>query len=100
MKKPLRIAPLLQRKVETGEVGPEIESGISAINGGTQPLAELTRSFFEPRFGSDFSNLRMDKDSYDGGLPEHCSKGLHRLGDIIPGAGQLTPAENTYSLMS
>src|SRR5215510_12576621 len=54
MKKPLRVAPLLQRKVETGEVGLEIESGISAIIGGGQPLAESTRSFFEPRFGSVF----------------------------------------------
>src|SRR5215471_15882040 len=70
MKKPLRVAPLLQRKVETGEVGLEIESGISAIIGGGQPLAESTRSFFEPRFGSDFSNVRVPKDSYGGRLAE------------------------------
>src|SRR5215510_2739283 len=92
MKKPLRVAPLLQRKVETGEVGLEIESGISAIIGGGQPLAESTRSFFEPRVGSDFSNVRVHKDSYGGRLAEALQAKAFTVGsDIIVGTGQLTP---------
>src|SRR5262249_10367847 len=92
MKKPLRVAPLLQRKVETGAVGLEIESGISAIIGGGQPLAESTRSFFEPRFGSDFSNVRVPKDSYGGRLAEALQAKAFTVGnDIIFGAGQFTP---------
>src|SRR5215813_14643616 len=92
MKKPLRVAPLLQRKVETGEVGLEIESGISAIIGGGQPLAESTRSFFEPRFGSDFINVRVPKDSYGGRLAEALQAKAFTVGsDIIFGAGQFTP---------
>jgi len=90
MKEPLRIAPLLHRKVE--EVGPEIESGISAIEGSGQPLAESTRSFFEPRFGSDFSNVRVHKDSYGGRLAEALQAKAFTVGsDIIFGAGQFTP---------
>src|SRR5262249_39799184 len=88
MKEPLRIAPLLQRK----EVGPEIESGISAIEGSGQPLAESTRSFFEARFGSDFSNVRMHKDSYGGRLAEALQAKAFTVGsEIIFGAGQFTP---------
>jgi outer membrane protein OmpA-like peptidoglycan-associated protein len=90
MKKPLWIAPLLHRKDK--EVGPEIESGISAIEGSGQPLAESTRSFFEPRFGSDFSNVRVHKDSYGGRLAEALQAKAFTVGsDIIFGAGQFTP---------
>jgi outer membrane protein OmpA-like peptidoglycan-associated protein len=90
VKKPLRIAPLLQRKVE--EVGPEIESGISTIDGGGQPLAESTRSFFEPRFGSDFSSVRVHKDRYGGRLAEALQAKAFTVGsEIIFGAGQFTP---------
>jgi len=39
----------------THEVTPELESSISAIRGGGQPLPESARDFFEPRFGHDFS---------------------------------------------
>jgi len=92
MKKPLQVAPLLQRKVETGEVGLEIGSGISAIEGSGQPLAKSTRSSFEPRFGSDFSNVRMHKDSYGGGQAEALQAKASTVGsDIIVGTGRLTP---------
>jgi outer membrane protein OmpA-like peptidoglycan-associated protein len=91
MKKPLQVAPLLQRKVETREFGLESESGISAIGGG-QRLAESTRSFFEPRFGSDLSNVRMHKDSYGGGRAEALQAKTSTVGsDIIFGTGQFTP---------
>src|SRR5262249_61572391 len=49
-------------------------------------------SFFEPRFGSDFSNVRVHKDSYEGRLAEALQAKAFTVGsDIIFGAGQFTP---------
>ena len=45
------------------EVTPELESQISAIRSGGQPLPESTRAFFEPRFGRDFSSVRVHTDA-------------------------------------
>lgn len=70
----LRITPLLQRQDEedeeetiqtkeiggrTSEVTSSIESRINALQGAGQPLPESTRAFFEPRFGYDFSQVRV-----------------------------------------
>lgn len=42
-------------------VPPLVERGINSINGGGRPLPESTRAFFEPRFGVDFSGVRIHK---------------------------------------
>lgn len=47
----------------TLEVTPNIESNINSMKGGGQPLSESTRSYFEPRFGADFSQVRVHTDS-------------------------------------
>ncbi len=78
--KPLsdQITPLVQRQVEeeekeeeeeilqtkenpgqTPEVAPVLESRIQSLKGEGQPLPESTRAFFEPRFGYDFSQMRV-----------------------------------------
>lgn len=41
------------------EIDPNIESHIQSLNGGGQPLSEDSRAFFEPRFGRDFSQVRV-----------------------------------------
>jgi hypothetical protein len=46
----------------TPEVSNDLESQITAIKGGGRPLAESERSFFEPRFGYDFSQVRVHTD--------------------------------------
>jgi hypothetical protein len=81
--KPLvdQITPLVQRQVEeeeeeeeemlqaksredaTSEVTNDLESQINAIKGGGRPLAESERAFFEPRFGVDFSRVRVHTDA-------------------------------------
>jgi LysM repeat protein len=56
----------LQRKEITGqtsEMTPGVESHIRHIKTGGQPLPESTRSFFEPRFGADFSHVRIHSGS-------------------------------------
>ncbi|KAF5424623.1 MAG: protein of unknown function (DUF4157) [Candidatus Methanocomedens sp.] len=47
----------------TPEVTPELESSIIGIRGGGQPLPESVRAFYEPRFGHDFSQVRVHTDA-------------------------------------
>ena len=44
------------------KIDPNIESHIQSLNGGGQPLPEKSRDFFEPRFGYDFSQVRLHTD--------------------------------------
>ncbi|KAF5435365.1 Peptidoglycan-binding (PGRP) domain of peptidoglycan hydrolases-containing protein [Candidatus Methanophagaceae archaeon] len=78
--KPLaaQITPLVQRQVnleEEEEIRPkvivgaapevtlEMERDIRSITGVGQPLSMSERAFFEPRFGADFSNVRVHSDA-------------------------------------
>ena len=57
---------LLQAKESTGHtptVTPKIQNQIGSLRGGGQPLSEFDRSFFESRFGYDFSQVRVHSDS-------------------------------------
>ena len=45
------------------KVTPNLEARINAIRGSGQPLPESVRAFFEPRFGYDFSQVRVQTDS-------------------------------------
>ncbi|PSQ17467.1 hypothetical protein BRD00_07080 [Halobacteriales archaeon QS_8_69_26] len=49
----------VQRSAEDGNGGGDVESKISAARKGGQPLSDETRSFFEPRFGADFSDVTV-----------------------------------------
>ena len=44
------------------EITPDLESHIQALSEGGQHLPESVRSFFEPRFGYDFSHVRLHMD--------------------------------------
>src|SRR5262245_50482352 len=46
----------------TPEVTPAIAADIGAMRGGGHPLPPSSRSFFEPRFGYDFSDVRLHTD--------------------------------------
>jgi lipoprotein-anchoring transpeptidase ErfK/SrfK len=45
------------------EVNPDIESHIQNMRGGGEPLPESARAYFEPRFGQDFSQVRVHSDA-------------------------------------
>jgi uncharacterized protein DUF4157/lysine-specific metallo-endopeptidase family protein len=45
------------------EVAPGVENNINANRGSGQPLSANERSFFEPRFGRDFSQVRVHTDA-------------------------------------
>jgi hypothetical protein len=56
----------LQAKATSGhlsEVNSNLESQIQSLKGGGQPLSENDRAFFEPRFGHDFSHVRVHTES-------------------------------------
>jgi uncharacterized protein DUF4157 len=79
--KPLvnQITPLVQRQVEPeeekeelqakatsghiSESNPNLESHIQSLKGDGHPLSENDRAYFEPRFGADFSQVRMHTDT-------------------------------------
>ena len=55
---------MVHRKAKTGslpgnEGEPSLAANINDLNNGGSPLPETTRAFFEPRFGADFSNVRV-----------------------------------------
>ena len=76
-----QITPLVQRQVEeeeeeilqtkenpgqASEITPTLESRINSLKGGGQPLPKSARVFFEPRFGRDFSQVRVHTDTQAG----------------------------------
>src|SRR5687768_10757228 len=56
---------MLQAKESPGQTpraAPETQSRIDGLQGGGQPLPSATRAYFEPRFGYDFSHVRVHTD--------------------------------------
>ena len=91
----------LQAKANRGEtptVTSGLESRINGIKGGGQPLNAEARSFFEPRFGSDFSDVRLHTDSQAAESARTINARAFTLGrNIVFGAGEYssdTPSVN------
>jgi hypothetical protein len=108
--KPLvnQITPLVQRQVEeeeeeemlqaksredaTSEVTNDLESQINAIKGGGRPVAESERAYFEPRFGADFSQVRLHTDSQAAESARAVNARAYTIGrDVAFGVGQYAP---------
>ena len=102
--------PLVQRQVEPGEeeeekelqakskvgttptVTPSIESRINSLKGGGQPLDTATRTFFEPRFGHNFSQVRVHTDSQASESAKSINSRAYTLGnDIVFGSPGYSP---------
>ncbi len=84
--------PKLQAKETPGgtpEVTPEIAARIQSLQGGGQALPTSVRRFFEPRFGQDFSPVRVHTDvASTRGLQARA----YTVGsNIVFGAGQYSP---------
>ncbi len=68
---------------------PDVESHINALKGSGQPLPESTRTFFEPRFGYDFGNVRVHTDSKASECARAVNARAFTIGtDIVFGEGQ------------
>ena len=111
--KPLvdQITPLVQKQVEeeeeeemlqaksredaTSEVTDDLESQINAIKGGGRPLAESERAYFEPRFGADFSQVKVHTDTQADESARAVNARAFTMGrDLVFGAGQYAPGTN------
>jgi hypothetical protein len=63
-KEKIQMLPLLQRATEgSQEAGANLEGRLNNSKGGGSPLSDDVRSFMEPRFGTDFSQVRAHTDS-------------------------------------
>lgn len=106
--KPLteQITPLVQRQLEeeegelqakkslgqSSEGTPSMETHINAMRSGGQRLPETVRAYFEPRFGHDFSQIRVHTDSVAAESAQLLNARAYTTGqNIIFGAGQYAP---------
>ncbi len=106
-----QISPLLQRKCSscedldeeepvqlkssTGNLPPvteSLQSQIQSLRGGGQPLPQSTRAFFEPRFGADFSQVRVHTDAKAADAVKSINSKAFTTGkDVFFNAGQYSP---------
>src|SRR6185436_21195819 len=69
-----------------------VESQIGALQSGGEPLAAPARSFFEPRFGRDFSGVRVHADVSAAATAQSVNALAYTHGNhIVFGAGQYQP---------
>ena len=87
----------VQRKCETCEA--EESPGVSvnqALQSGGQPLDLAARSFMEPRFGHDFSQVRIHRDTPASQSAQKLNARAYTVGqDVVFGAGQYAPDTDT-----
>lgn len=81
---------LIQKKEnETTEVFPATDSNIQSIEGSGKPLSRSERSFFESRFGEDFSDVRIHNDSRATSITRSINARAFTLGqNVVFGTGE------------
>ncbi len=76
----------------TAEVTPDIESNLNSLKRRGQSLPKSVRNYFEPRFGYDFSGVRVHTDNKASETAKSINaKAFTRGSDIIFNAGQYSP---------
>jgi hypothetical protein len=71
---------------------PEIDAHINSLRGKGEPLPESMRAFFEPRFGQDFSQVRVHTDAKAAESARALKARAYTLGrDIVFGEAQYAP---------
>jgi len=69
-----------------------VESHLSSIRDGGQPLSESERDFFEPRFGQDFSQVRVHADRQANESAQSVNALAYTIGQhIVLGIGRYEP---------
>jgi hypothetical protein len=85
---------MLQAKAVSGPVqaAPQLESRVNAMRGSGEPLATPLREFFEPRFGCDFSGVRLHTDAGASEMARDARALAFTAGrDVVFGPGQFSP---------
>jgi hypothetical protein len=74
------------------EAGLHAERMISTARGAGQPLPQSERAFFEPRFGYDFSQVRIHTDGPEAESARAVNARAYTVGrDVVFGAGEYAP---------
>ena len=85
----------IQRKENPGQAAhanPPVHSQIAALRGGGQPLTPSARAFFEPRFGLDFSGVRVHADGQAAEAARTIEARAFTAGqDVVFGASEYLP---------
>lgn len=80
---------------QTPKVASDLESRIKSLRSSGQPLPESVRAFFEPRFGRDFSQVRVHTDSKSTESARVLNARSFTVGrDVVFGPGQYAPETN------
>ncbi len=85
----------VQMKATSGhtfEISHNLESRIQSLKGGGQPLSESSKAFYEPRFGHDFSHVRVHTDTQAAKLAESVNAQAFTVGkDVVFSEGRYEP---------
>lgn len=88
----------VRRKEQTADVPPimpSVDANIRALRGGGSALPTATRAFFEPRFGADFSDVRVHTSTRAEEAAQSINAKAFTLGrDIAFNRGQYVPESN------
>jgi len=77
---------------QTPAISPKVESQIDGMRGGGEQLPESVRTHFEPRFGQDFSEVRVHKDAPAAESAQAINARAYTTGrDIVFGSGEYAP---------
>ena len=93
-REPDEVKPLRPKAATGGasEASPGVESSFRDFSGRGQPLSESARSYFEPRFGFNFSHVRVHSDNRAAEAARGINARAFTLGnDIIFGVGEYAP---------
>ena len=79
-------------KESSPEVSPSFDSGIKSMRGGGQPLPKSSRAYFEPRFGADFSSVKIHTNTSAMHMARSINAKAFTFGkDVVFGEGQYSP---------
>jgi len=82
------------------EVGRDTEAQLRAMRSSGQPLPESVRAFFEPRFGYDFSQVRIHTTQQAASSAQGVNARAYAVGhDIVFGADEYAPETNKGNLL-
>jgi hypothetical protein len=103
---PLQAKSLLQRAGNGNALaGSNVESQLNSSKGGGSPLPDEVRSFMEPRFGTEFSSVRVHTDSSAVQMNKELGAQAFAHGSDIyygagksPGNNELTAHELTHTI--
>jgi hypothetical protein len=77
---------------QIGKPSPDFESRINRLEGGGEPLPKSVRTFFEPRFGHDFSQVRVHANVEAANMAQSVNARAFTVGsDVVFGAGRFAP---------